>query len=71
MTTDAMRFIVHPVRNFLPACNLRSPVVDCCSLQDTAAVDVNTSALAAPNKRKNMARVGIRGYIATRPGGPM
>src|ERR1700691_2743251 len=62
-TADRIRFILHPVRNFLPACNLRWPVVECCSLQDTMAVDVNTSALAARHKCKNLARGGVRGML--------
>lgn len=63
MTADTIRIIVHPVRNFLRTCNLCSSVVECCSLQDTAALDVNTSALAATDKRKNLARAGIRGQM--------
>jgi hypothetical protein len=52
-----------PRAEFSSACNLRWPVVECCSLQDTMAVDVNTSALAARHKCKNLARGGVRGML--------
>src|ERR1700729_3985147 len=68
-TADWIRFIVHPLRNFFLTCDLRWPFVECCSFQDTAAVDVNTSERLERDPDKNLARGGIWVHVARRPGG--